>query len=131
MTDFASYFDLVNETHVEIEGWFSGLEPGVLPVLLGRFSPEFSMITPSGKVLDADGVEALFEQLRGARPGLKISLSELTGSAHYAGGAVISYRELQEEHNGNRTDRRATVVFEQAADGKVLWRHLHETFIAD
>ena len=131
MTDFASYFDLVSETHVEIEGWFSGLEPGVLPMLLGRFSPEFSMITPGGKVLDADGVEALFEQLRGARPGLNISLSEFTGIAHYAGGAVVSYRELQEEHNGNRTDRRATVVFEKAADGKVLWRHLHETFIAD
>ena len=131
MTDYASYFDLVTETHVEIEGWFSGLEPGVLPILLARFSPEFSMITPSGKVLDADGIDGLFEQLRGARPGLKITLSEFKGIAQYAGGAVVSYRELQEEHNGNRTDRRATVVFEKAADGKVLWRHLHETFCAD
>ena len=53
MSDYKSYFDLVNETHVEIEGWFSGLEPGVLPVLLGRFSPQFSMIAPSGTVLDS------------------------------------------------------------------------------
>ena len=78
MTDYASYFDLVTETHVEIEGWFSGLEPGVLPTLLGRFSEQFSMITPSGKELDANAVEALFEQLRGARPGLKITLSATT-----------------------------------------------------
>ena len=56
MTDYSSYFDLVTETHVEIEGWFSGLEPGVLPVLLARFSAQFSMITPTGKVLDANGV---------------------------------------------------------------------------
>ena len=131
MTDYASYFELVNETHVEIEGWFSGLEPGVLPVLLARFSPQFSMITPGGKVLDVDGVETLFEQLRGARPGLKITLGEFKGIALHSAGAVISYRELQEEHNGNRTDRRATVVFEKTADGKVLWRHLHETFSAD
>ena len=131
MTDYSSYFDLVKETHVEIEGWFSGLEPGVLPVLLARFSPQFSMIAPNGKVLDAQGVETLFEQLRGARPGLKITLSEFKGLALHAGAAVISYRELQEEHNGNRSDRRATVVFEKAADGKVLWRHLHETFCAD
>ena len=131
MTDFARYFDLVTETHVEIEGWFSGLEPGILPTLLGRFSPQFSMITPSGKVLDIDGIDGLFEQLRGARPGLKITLSEFKGIALYPDGAVVSYRELQEEHNGNRTDRRATVVFEKDAGGKVLWRHLHETFCAD
>lgn len=128
MTDYSSYFDLVTETHVEIEGWFSGLEPGVLPVLLARFSAQFSMITPTGKVLDANGVETLFEQLRGARPGLKITLSEFQGISSHAEGAVVSYRELQEEHNGTRTDRRATVVFERDASGKVLWRHLHETF---
>ena len=85
MSDYKSYFDLVSETHVEIEGWFSGLEPGVLPVLLGRFSPQFSMIAPSGAVLDIDGVETLFEQLRGARPGLNITLSEFKGIALHAG----------------------------------------------
>ena len=130
MSDYKRYFDLVSETHVEIEGWFSGLEPGVLPVLLARFSPQFSMIAPTGNVLDANGVETLFEQLRGARPGLNITLSEFKGIALYPDGAVVSYRELQEEHNGNRTDRRATVVFEKDADGKILWRHLHETFCA-
>lgn len=130
MSDYKRYFDLVSETHVEIEGWFSGLEPGVLPVLLARFSPQFSMIPPNGNVLDVNGVEVLFEQLRGARPGLNITLSEFKGIALHAGGAVVSYRELQEEHNGNRTDRRATVVFEIDASGKVLWRHLHETFCA-
>ena len=128
MSDYKRYFDLVSETHVEIEGWFSGLEPGVLPVLLARFSPQFSMIAPNGNELDVNGVEVLFEQLRGARPGLNITLSEFKGIALHAGGAVVSYRELQEEHNGNRTDRRATVVFEIDASGKVLWRHLHETF---
>lgn len=131
MTDYSSYVDLVKETHIEIEGWFSGLEPGVLPILLARFSPQFSMITPNGEALDAQGVETLFEQLRGAKPGLKITLSEFKGIALHTDGAVISYRELQEEHNGNRSDRRATVVFERAADGKVLWRHLHETFCVD
>lgn len=130
MSDYKRYFDLVSETHVEIEGWFSGLEPGVLPVLLARFSPQFSMIAPSGNVLDANGVETLFEQLRGARPGLNITLSEFKGIALHPGGAVVSYRELQEEQNGNRTDRRATVVFEKDTDGKILWRHLHETFCA-
>lgn len=131
MTDYSRYFALVKETHVEIEGWFSGLRPGVLPTLLAHFSPQFSMITPTGKMLDIDGMQALFEPLRGGRPGLVITLSAFTGIAQHPGGAVISYREIQEEHNGSRTDRRATAVFETDANGKVLWRHLHETFCVD
>lgn len=130
MTDYSPYFDLVEETLAEIENWFSGLS-SVLPTLLARFSDEFSMITPSAKVLDLDGMEELFEQLRGTRPGLVITLSELKGIALYNEGAVISYRELQEVDNTLLNDRRATVVFEKDASGKVLWGHLHETFIAD
>ena len=130
MTDYSPYFDRVEETLAEIENWFSGLS-SVLPTLLARFSDEFSMITPSAKVLDLDGMEELFEQLRGTRPGLVITLSELKGIALYNEGAVISYRELQEVDNTLLNDRRATVVFEKDASGKVLWRHLHETFIAD
>ena len=130
MTDYSPYFDLVEETLAEIENWFSGLS-SVLPTLLARFSDEFSMITPSAKVLDLDGMEELFEQLRGTRPGLVITLSEFKGIALYDQGAVISYRELQAVDNRTITDRRATVVFEKDASGKVLWRHLHETFIAD
>ena len=130
MTEYTRYFDLVKETHVEIEGWFSGLEPGVLPTLLGRFSPQFSMITPSGNALDVNSMQDLFEPLRGTRAELKITLSEFEGIACYAGGAVIRYREVQEEPNGKRTDRRATAVFEQNASGAVRWRHLHETFCA-
>ena len=130
MTDYSPYFDLVEETLTEIENWFNGLS-SVLPTLLARFSNEFSMITPSAKVLDIDGMEELFEQLRGTRPGLVITLSEFKGIAHYDQGAVISYRELQAVDNRTITDRRATVVFEKDASGKLLWRHLHETFFAD
>ena len=86
------------------------------------------MISPSGATLDINGLELLFERLRGQRPGLKIFLSEFTGITQYAGGAVVSYREVQEQPHAERTDRRATVVFETDASGKVLWRHVHETF---
>ena len=128
MTAYSSYFGLVTETLAEIERWFSGENPGVLPTLLTRFSTQFSMITPSGSVLDLEGLERLFEPLRGMRPGLKITLSEFEGLALYEHGAVVSYRELQEWHDAPSNDRRATVVFERDAHGKVVWRHLHETF---
>ena len=60
-----------------------------------------------------------------------ITLSEFKGIALYDQGAVISYRELQAVDNTTITDRRATVVFEKDASGKLLWRHLHETLFAD
>jgi hypothetical protein len=39
----------------------------------------------------------------------------------------VSYREQQTDATGLHSDRRSTVVFEQV-DGKILWRHLQETF---
>jgi hypothetical protein len=113
-----------------LKAGFLAWNPAYYPFYWPVSQPQFSMIAPSGNTLNLSSMEALFEQLRGARPGLVITLSEFQGIALYAGGAVIGYREVQEEHNGNRTDRRATAVFEQDAHGTLLWRHLHETFVA-
>ncbi|NVZ69020.1 DUF4440 domain-containing protein [Pseudomonas costantinii] len=131
MIDYSDFFDEVIQTHVEIEQWFAGVAPqGTLQRLLARFSPEFSMIAPAtGTRVNTAGVNALFTRLGGMRPGLKITLSELAGIDQHARGATVTYREHQIDDSGAQTDRRATVVFEKLADGALLWRHLHETFI--
>ena len=127
MIDYSDFFEEVIQTHVEIEQWFAGLAP---PSLLARFSPEFSMIAPAtGTRVNRAGVNALFTRLGGMRPGLKITLSEMTGIDHHARGATVTYREHQIDNSGTQTDRRATVIFEKQASGALLWRHLHETFI--
>jgi len=128
--DYRDFFDEVIQAHVEIEQWFAGTAPeGTLQVLLGRFSPDFSMITPAGKQLDFAMLKQLFSQAGGKRPGFKISLSEFTGIDRHARGATVSYREQQVDGSGAQTDRRSTVVFEKQASGALLWRHLHETFL--
>ncbi|MGC6368839.1 DUF4440 domain-containing protein [Pseudomonas sp. K2I15] len=130
MIDYRDFFDEVIQAHVEIEQWFAGTAPeGTLQVLLGRFSPDFSMITPAGKQLDFAMLKQLFSQAGGKRPGFKISLSEFTGIDRHARGATVSYREQQVDGSGAQTDRRSTVVFEKQASGALLWRHLHETFL--
>lgn len=132
MIDYSDFFEEVIQTHIEIEQWFSGnAQPVTLDNLLARFSPEFSMIPPSGKRMDAGAVNQLFKRLGGQRPGLKITLSELTGIDRHARGASVTYREQQVDASGTRTDRRATVVFEKQASGALLWRHLHETWCQD
>ncbi|KAF1024843.1 MAG: hypothetical protein GAK37_03012 [Pseudomonas sp.] len=126
MSRYNDLFDEVIQTHIEIEQWFAGAAPdGTLERLLARFSPDFSMVAPStGARVDCAGVKALFTRLGGQRPGLKITLSELAG----LGDGIVTYREHQIDDSGAQTDRRATAVFERQADGRLLWRHLHETW---
>ncbi|MBB3243677.1 hypothetical protein FHW68_005254 [Pseudomonas sp. Tn43] len=129
MTDYTEYFDEVIQAHIAIEQWLAEeQDESRLDQLLTRFSPRFSMISPLGRALDFKALNELFLLAGGKKLGFRIELSELRGVALYDGGAVVSYRERQTDATGLHSDRRSSVVFEKQADGKVVWRHLHETF---
>ena len=129
MTDKALYLNEVVETLEAIEQWFAGTAADdALKPLLARFSEAFSMVTPSGRPLDKPGLGELFASAGGRRPGCVITLGELEVIALYEAGAIVHYREWQADDTGARTDRLSTAVFEKQPDGRVLWRHLHETF---
>jgi hypothetical protein len=129
MTDYTDYFDEVIQAHVAIEQWFAVEEDdAALDRLLSRFSPQFSMVSPLGRVLDLEALSALFRMAGGKKIGFRIELSELRGIALHERGATVSYREKQTDATGLHSDRRSTVVFEKEASGKVVWRHLQETF---
>ncbi|MHC8301661.1 DUF4440 domain-containing protein [Pseudomonas sp. ZS1P83] len=129
MTDYTEYFDEVIQAHIVIEQWLAEeRDASELEQLLTRFSPQFSMISPLGRVLDFEALNELFLMAGGKKLGFRIELSELRGIALSDGGATVSYREQQTDATGLHSDRRSTVVFEKQANGKVIWRHLHETF---
>ena len=129
MTDYTDYFDEVIQAHVAIEQWLAEEQDDfALEQLLSRFSPQFSMLSPLGRVLDFEALSELFQLAGGKKLGFRIELSELRGVALYEEGAVVSYREQQTDATGLHSDRRSTVVFEKDADGGLIWRHLHETF---
>jgi hypothetical protein len=129
MTDYTDYFDEVIQAHVAIEQWLAEeRDDSELEQLLSRFSPQFSMVSPLGRVLDFEALSELFQLAGGKKLGFRIELSDLRGVALYDGGAVVSYREQQTDATGLHSDRRSTVVFEKDADGRLIWRHLHETF---
>ncbi|WP_433737039.1 DUF4440 domain-containing protein [Pseudomonas putida] len=128
MTDYTDYFDEVIQAHVAIEKWLAEEQDmSELDHLLSRFSPQFSMVSPLGRVLDFDALNELFTLAGGKKLGFRIQLSELSGLALHDAGATVSYREQQTDATGLHSDRRSTVVFEKV-DGKILWRHLQETF---
>jgi len=129
MTDYTDYFDEVIQAHIAIEQWLAEeQDASALEQLLSRFSPQFSMVSPLGRVLEFEALSELFQMAGGKKLGFRIELSELRGIALYEGGAVVSYREQQTDATGMHSDRRSIVVFEKDTDGKVIWRHLHETF---
>ncbi|WP_130931922.1 MULTISPECIES: DUF4440 domain-containing protein [unclassified Pseudomonas] len=128
MSDYTEYFDEVIQAHVAIEQWLAEeRDAAELEQLLARFSPQFSMVSPLGRVLDFDALNELFMLAGGKKLGFRIELSELSGVALHDGGATVSYRERQTDATGLHSDRRSTVVFEKVK-GKIFWRHLQETF---
>ncbi len=122
------YIQEVIDAHVAIENWL-GNGKGDVQVLLARFSPVFTMVTPGGKTLNFDSLSAFFLAQRAAKPGLKISLDEITVIAEWPAGAVVSYSEWQSLPGQERTLRHSTVVFSKT-DSNLLWLRLHETAAA-
>ncbi|MBU9821886.1 DUF4440 domain-containing protein [Rahnella sp. BCC 1045] len=119
----------VFEAHELIQRWFSdsGAPEQVCDELLARFSPAYSMVTITGHRLDHPALCAFFRAQRGAKSGLKIEVEEPVVIAESEKGAVIAYQERQQLPGQPETLRYSTVLFVVDAEGKILWRHLHET----
>lgn len=131
MTAANRYFDDVLSTHVLIRDWLSGTANGAECVaLLARFSADFTMIAPSGTRLDSAGLAAFFTSAAGSRPGLQMHITDLILLQQGSAGAVVGYREIQSQSGLETTERWSTVVYDHTTDGRLLWRHLHETWVA-
>jgi hypothetical protein len=130
MSDHQAYLDVLDASLVAIERWLSGVDtsPAALDAMLAPFSAEFTMIMTDGRALDRDGTRALFAKLGGAKPGLRITLSDIRVVADDASHVVLTYFEAQHAASGALPARRATAVFERDAAGVVRWTHLQETF---
>lgn len=125
------YFQEVLDAHQLIQKWLGNKEAKeeVCETLLARFSPAYSMVTMGGGLLDYPKVNAFFRTQRGARPGLKIGISDMRIMAASDHGATVVYRETQQLPGESPTLRFSTVVFEAKQNGRVIWRHLQETAI--
>jgi len=130
MSDHQVYLDVLDASLVAIERWLSGVDtsPAALDAMLAPFSAAFTMIMTDGRAVDRDGTRALFAKLGGAKPELRITLSDLRVVATGASHVVLTYVEAQHAASGELPARRATAVFERDAAGVVRWTHLQETF---
>jgi len=121
------YFSEVLDAHVAIEAWL-GRGVGSLEALMARFSGAFTLVSPTGAVLDRDGLHTLFTTHQAGRPGLKIEIDSMTLVQAWDTGAVVRYREHQ-RLDSSTTTRWSTAVFSRSEQG-LVWCHLHETLMA-
>jgi len=136
MSDASPYFDELNAIHVEIQAWYRGTaearaDSDALDRLMARFSPQFSMILPTGATLDWSTLREIFAKHGGQRPDFGIAIADMAIVAQHPSGAVVTYSERQTDGGLNLNLRRSTAVLEIDAHGTVLWRHLQETFCVD
>lgn len=118
MTDYTEYFEEVIKAHVAIEQWLAEERDGrELEQLLTRFSPQFSMVSPLGRVLDFAALNELFLMAGGKKLGFRIELSELRGIARHCATRGWCDRELS----------RAADRCDGAAFGSPLDRGVRET----
>lgn len=125
------YFQEVRDAHALIRDCLGDAHTpdAVCDALVARFCPAFSMVTPRGAIMDFTAVDNLFRTQRGVRAGLTIAIEDLQLIAESDTGATVTYKERQIIPDQGETLRFATAVFETGADGRVMWRHLHETWL--
>lgn len=120
------YFQEVIDLHVLIEALFARGE-GQVEAMIERFTADFSMITPTGLQVSLQDVATLFATRAGGQPGLTIELTEMEALARWPEGAAVRYRETHRLPGQDAKTRISTALF-SLQDGRVLWRHLHETW---
>jgi len=123
------YFQEVLDAHEFIRCWLGEAEAqeGVCDNLLARFSPEFTMVSTAGILLDFDALNHFFRTQRGVRKGLTLDIMDMQMVAESEKGATVCYKEQQHVPGQNTTLRFSTVLFTLDPQGNVLWRHLQET----
>ena len=117
----------IHQVHALIHTVFtqpSGAQ-AALQALMPLFSPEFSMVTTTGRLVGLNDVEQMFQSAAGQRPGLKISVLDVQPVWRDAAGLAMRYLETH-RLDGVETSRRSLVILQRAGQG-VLWRYLHET----
>ena len=91
----------------------------------------FSMIAPSGQILDRDAVVAHVRESRAScDDGFVISIEDIRPGWQTADTIVVLYVEAQ-LRAGKHSRRQSSAVFttSSSAPNGVEWRHLHETWL--
>lgn len=123
------------ELHKFFERWLGGCaadgpEDATMARLERVLGPAFTIVTPSGQILEREALLSGLAAARGSRPGLRIEIEEPTLIAETPSQTIARYTEVQHA-DGATTRRISSVVFERTtgAPNGLRWLHLQETWL--
>lgn len=123
----------VIELHAFFQAWLAGEAPES-DAAFARFTsataPEFTLISPDGKVAGFTDTARWIRNAYGTRPGVRLWTDDHVVRYVDEHVVLITYREHQ-TRDGATTMRISSALFRRAdaAPRGVLWLHVHETWV--
>lgn len=117
--------------HIFFEEWFNGLigdSEETFSSFSNSMGKTFSIITPSGIQLNR---EQILEAVHGAhnrRGGTRIWIKNVRITYQAQGHLIALYEEWQADPGEEERGRLSTVMF-STSDTKLVWLHVHETWL--
>lgn len=122
--------------HEVIAGWTTGAAANTddsFGQFAGALAPGFMIINPGGVTEDRETVVSRFRGLHGTRAGIDFRIEIHQPAVHQetADLALVTYHEHWFESAQEQSVIIATALLEPEPDapGRLLWRHLHETWL--
>jgi hypothetical protein len=124
----------VRELHAFFVAWFRGesRQSADFARCEAVLAYDFRMITPDGHGHDRAAVVARLRSARDSAPG-DFAIEILQPHVAWRSDDAVLLEFIERQYRGGRIDsRRSTGLFteEPAAPSGVLWRHVHETWVA-
>ena len=120
----------IRQLHDFFQGWLGGeLEPEAFDRLEAALAPDFSMVVPSGRIVERGPLVEGLRGRRGAEPGLEIRIEQPVLQDRGDGWILATYQEWQRTPD-RRNGRISTVLFREDPAGPhgLRWVHVHETW---
>lgn len=123
----------IERLHTFFQDWFRGdlsNDESEVEKFSGVLDDDFTIIVPSGAILERDQIIETVKGAHGSRPGVRIWIENPTVRSSSNGFIVATYEEWS-EHDTAVAGRLSTVVFRETRGSttSLIWMHVHETWI--
>ena len=132
MTEQHMFIDEVKNLHKFIQGWLIGSEPKTeeaFSCFRDALDPDFEIVHPTGAVEHCQELVKSFWSAHGIKEkSFAIEIRNLNHRLTFGDFALVTYEEWQ--FGESTTGRVSSVLLRKREKGnKLLWVHLHETWV--
>lgn len=127
----------IHRLHQFFVDWFNGELPKTeksFADFRSATADTFTIIGPSGSMMEIDQLAAMLFEAHDKRPGLQIEVKNVKVQQNIGDYVLATYEEWQLEHGAESwTSRISTSLLcqNEAAPSGLMWHHVHETWFSE